>query len=68
MTVSEELLNKNALAVIKLSRALGRYRSGDKLLRVKNLAKEIQLSVGITHYGTGSGVFRRPSSGILRHI
>ena len=51
MTVNEELLNKNALAVIKLSAALGRYRSGDRLPKISDLAREIQLSVGTTQYG-----------------
>jgi len=51
MTANEELLNKNALAVIKLSGALGRYRGGDRLPRISDLAREIQLSVGTTQYG-----------------
>ena len=51
MTASEELLNKNALAVMKLTETLGRFRTGDKLPRVSDLAKEIGLSVGTTQYG-----------------
>ena len=51
MTVNEELLNKNALAVIKLSGTLGRYRSGDRLPRICDLAREMRLSVGTTQYG-----------------
>ena len=51
MTANDELLNKNALAVMKLSAALGRFRRGDRLPRVSDLAREIQLSVGTTQYG-----------------
>lgn len=51
MTSNEELINKNALAVIKLSRTLGRYRPGERLPRVSDLAAEIQLSVGTTQNG-----------------
>lgn len=51
MTVREELFNKNALAVMKLAGTLSRYRSGDRLPSVKNLAETMELSVGTTQYG-----------------
>jgi len=51
MTAREELLNKNALAVVKLSGFLCRYRSGDRLPSVSALAREMNLSVGTTQYG-----------------
>jgi len=51
MTIKEELLNKNGLAVIKLADTLSRYRSGDRLPRVSDLAKDMNLSVGTTQYG-----------------
>ena len=51
MTVKEELLNKNALAVMKLAGALSCCRSGDRLPRVSDLAREIKLSIGTTQYG-----------------
>ena len=51
MIANRELLNKNILAVMKLSRTLGRYQSGDRLPSVSGLAKEIQISVGTTQYG-----------------
>ena len=51
MIVKEELLNKNALAVMKLAGVLGRYCPGDRLKRVSDLAKEINLSIGTTQSG-----------------
>ncbi|QQO10914.1 GntR family transcriptional regulator YhfZ [Breznakiella homolactica] len=51
MKVKEELLNKNGLAIMKLAGELGNYRSGDRLPRVTDLAKKIDLSVGTTQYG-----------------
>ena len=51
MTVKEELINKNALAVMKLAGTLCSYRSGERLPRVSDLAREINLSVGTTQYG-----------------
>ncbi|MCL2831796.1 MAG: hypothetical protein FWD78_01370 [Treponema sp.] len=51
MNTEKKLLNKNAQAIIKLSGTLGRYRRGDRLPRVSDLAREIGLSVGTTEYG-----------------
>ena len=51
MKVKEELFNKNGLAVMKLAGTLGRYRSGDRLPRISDLAKQMRLSVGTTQYG-----------------
>jgi hypothetical protein len=51
MKVKEEFFNKNGLAVIKLAEELGRYRPGDRLPRIQDLAKQMKLSVGTTQYG-----------------
>jgi DNA-binding transcriptional regulator YhcF (GntR family) len=51
MTLKEELFNKNGLAVIKLAGTLSRYRSGDRLPRIGDLAKEMTLSVGTVQSG-----------------
>jgi DNA-binding transcriptional regulator YhcF (GntR family) len=51
MKAKEELFNKNGLAVVKLAEELGRYRPGEKLPRVQDLARRLKLSVGTTQYG-----------------
>ena len=51
MMLKENILNKNALAVLKLAGTLNRYRSGERLPRISDLAKEMNLSVGTTQYG-----------------
>jgi hypothetical protein len=49
--LQEELFNKNGLAVMKLAGTLSRYRSGDRIPKICDLAKQIRLSVGTTQYG-----------------
>ena len=51
MTVKEDLLNKNALSVMKLAETLNRYRPGERLPRISDLANDMGLSVGTTQYG-----------------
>ncbi len=51
MKVKEELLNKNGLAVMKLAGELCRFRPGDRLPKVSDLAARYALSVGTTQYG-----------------
>lgn len=51
MSLNEELFNKNGLAVMKLAGALGRYRSGDRLPKIGDLAREMSLSVGTVQSG-----------------
>jgi len=51
MKAKEELFNKNGLAVVKLAEELGRYRPGERLPRVQDLARQLKLSVGTTQYG-----------------
>jgi DNA-binding transcriptional regulator YhcF (GntR family) len=51
MKIKEAFFSKNGLAVIKLAEELGCYRSGDRLPRIQDLAKQMKLSVGTTQYG-----------------
>lgn len=51
MRVKEELMNKNGLAVTRLAAELGRFRPGDRLPKIADLAQRFDLSVGTTQYG-----------------
>ncbi|MDR1893422.1 MAG: hypothetical protein LBQ61_01860 [Spirochaetales bacterium] len=51
MKVNEELLHKNGLAALRLAQEIGRFRPGDRLPRINDLAGRLKLSVGTTQCG-----------------